>query len=73
MGVLEGKVAVITGGTRGFGWAIAHAYGKKGVAVFSARAKGCYPEVAALGLDSTSSVAGSIYDIRLKEEVACKN
>jgi glucose 1-dehydrogenase len=33
MGVLEGKVAVITGGTRGFGLAIAQAYGRQGAAI----------------------------------------
>jgi NAD(P)-dependent dehydrogenase (short-subunit alcohol dehydrogenase family) len=72
IGVLERKVAVITGGTQGFGGAVAHAYVKEEAVVFSARVKGCYPEIAALGFRS-SSVAGSIYDIRLKEEVACKN
>ncbi len=33
MGLLEGKVAVITGGTRGFGLAVAHAYSREGAAV----------------------------------------
>lgn len=36
MGVLEGKVAVITGSTRGQGLAIAQAYAREGAAVMLA-------------------------------------
>ena len=33
MGILDGKIAVITGGTRGFGLAIARAYLAEGASV----------------------------------------
>ena len=33
MGVLDGKIAVITGGTRGFGYAVAQAYAQEGARV----------------------------------------
>ena len=33
MGILNGKIAVITGGTRGLGLAIAKAYAREGAAV----------------------------------------
>jgi len=64
MGLLEGKIAVITGGTRGLGLAIAQAYVREGASVVigSRSAEAVERALAALKRDS-ASVVGQACDV----------
>lgn len=60
MGLLEGKVAVITGGTRGLGLATAHAYAREGAAVVVASRSAQSVEEAVVALRAEGAQASGL-------------
>ncbi len=73
MGLLTGKVAVITGGTRGFGFAIARAFVREGaaVAVSSRSAESVKQAVAELKSGgSASGIPADVSDLEQVERIA---
>jgi glucose 1-dehydrogenase len=60
MGVLEGKIAVITGGTRGLGLAIAKAYTQEGAAVVVGSRSQLSVDVAVAALSATGGRASGL-------------
>lgn len=70
MGILDGKVAVITGGSRGFGLAIAQALGKEGAAVVVAsRSVAAVEKAVELLRQSGIKAAGQSCDVANYTEV----
>jgi glucose 1-dehydrogenase len=59
MGLLEGKIAVITGGTRGFGYAVAQAFAREGASVvLASRSKEAVEQAVAELAMAGAQVAG---------------
>jgi glucose 1-dehydrogenase len=70
MGVLEGKVAVITGGTRGLGLAIARAYIQEGAAVVVGSRSQASVDAAVSALNAEGrQVSGLVCDVANLEQV----
>jgi len=71
MSKIEGKVALVTGGARGIGFAIAQALLARGAGVFlcATTNKGVDDAIARLGGDRDSRVAGMACDVRSHEQV----
>ena len=66
---LDGKIAVVTGGTKGIGYAIAEAFAKKGANVFVCARNQSEVDAAVEGLSSFSKAAGLSCDMRDEEQV----
>ncbi len=71
MGILDGKVAVITGSTRGIGLGIAEAYAREGAAlVISSRSQKAVNEAVKHLQETGIKVAGMACDVSQQEQVA---
>ena len=70
MGSLDNKIAVITGGTRGFGLAIARAYAKEGAAVvIGSRSEGSVSQAVALLSAEGAQASGIVCDIAVPQTI----
>ena len=71
MGTLDGKVAVITGSTRGIGLGIAEAYARAGAElVISSRTQAAVDETVKHLQELGGKVAGLVCDVSQQEQVA---
>ena len=66
---LEGKIAIVTGGTKGIGYAIAETLIKQGASVFVCSRTRADVEAAVAKLSEFGTVAGKLCDVRAEAEV----
>jgi NAD(P)-dependent dehydrogenase (short-subunit alcohol dehydrogenase family) len=66
---LEGKAAIVTGGTKGIGYAIAESLVRNGVSVFICSRSRDDIEAAIEKLSEFGQVAGKLCDVRVEDEV----